>query len=354
MKRYLVLMLIFGAVFFGVGITWGIWLKNKQAQELAHSVPLRVLCADKWLSNETLENFSKKHNVRIQQWTYSRPSEFLRQMANADGNVDVICTSSFLVKSLVHSGWLKKMDYQSLRNSKLIGVDFTHLPFDREGEYTMPVFWDLFGFFGKGEPLDSTWKQIWQNKKVAFWGEELNVLQLMNRLGLNVEQRLNEEEDSKAGKSLDEDIKRFEKASVHFIKPEEVEKLGEMDSGKWSEVPLARVAGRLAKDNSYSFWLPQDGAAVEVGVFAVGEKSTQSELALQLINDLISTDEALALHGRLQTGVVHASLSGVESLAPLEKADALRHFPLNRLQFPELNVEALPRFRKIYDEAIVN
>src|SRR5665213_1432365 len=168
MKRYLVLVLISGAAFFGVGLGWGIWSKNKQAQDLAHSVPLRVLCAEKWLSNETLEKFSHKHNIRIQQWTYARPSEFLRQMANADGNVDVICASSLLVKSLVRSHWLKKSDFQALPNAKLLGVDFSHLPFDQEGQYTVPIFWNLYGFFGKGEPMNSTWKQIWQDKKVSL------------------------------------------------------------------------------------------------------------------------------------------------------------------------------------------
>jgi spermidine/putrescine-binding protein len=355
MRRYLVLVLILGAAFFGVGIGWGVWMKDKQAQQLAHSVPLRVLCAEKWLSNESLEKFSHRHNVRIQQWTYASPAEFLRQMANADGNVDVICASSFLVKSLVKSGWLKKMNFQDLPNAKLLGVDFSHLPFDREGEYTVPVYWNLFGFFGKGEPRTATWKQISQDKKMALWGEELNVLEFTGRLGLDVEKRLSEEEDSKAGKALDEELKRFVKSSVHFIKPaKDVDPASLLDHYEWVEMPLGRVAGLLAKDQSYGFWLPQDGAPVEMGVFAVGEKAAQPELAMKLINQLISSEEALGLHRRLNTGVVQSSLNSEDSVAPLERSDALRQFPLNRLQFPELNLEALPRFQKIYDQMVAN
>jgi spermidine/putrescine-binding protein len=355
MKRYLLWILLPGLLCFIGGLGWGIWSKNKQAQELAHSVPLRVLCAENWLSNETLEKFSKQHNVRIQQWTYKSPSEFLRQMANADGNVDVICTSSLLLKSLVRSRWIKKSDYQSLSNMKLIAVDFSHLPFDQKGEYSVPVFWNLFGFFGKEEPSQAlTWKQIWASKKISLWGEELNVLELMNRLGLNVEQRLTEEEDSKAGKALDEEIKRFTKNTVHFIKPglQPLDPSQILDKADWVEVPLARVASALATSDTYKFWLPQDGATVEVGVLAIGEKSQQSTLAMELINELLSNEEALALHSRVNAGVVHASLGNMSAIPALQKAEALRKFPLNRLQFPELNVEALPRFQKIYDEAI--
>jgi spermidine/putrescine-binding protein len=355
MKRYLVLVLISGAVFFGIGLGWGMWSRKKQAQDLAHSVPLRVLCAENWISTEALEKFSKEHNVRVQQWTYSRPSEFLSQMANADGNVDVICASSLLVKSLVRSHWLKKMDFQDLPNSKLLGVDFSHLPFDQEGQYTVPIFWNLFGFFGKGGSQILTWKQILHEAKISLWDGELNVLELMNRQGLNVEQRLSDEDDSKAGKTLDEEMKRFAKGTVHFNKSENLDPQSLL-SGKatWNEVPLARVAAALAKDSSLSFWLPVDGATAELGVFAVGEKSAQPSLAMLLINELISSEEALALHRRLGAGSVHASLSGLDVLTPLEKAEALRQFPLNRIQFPDLNVEALPRFQKIYDQVIAN
>ena len=330
-------------------------MKNKQAEALAHSVPLRVLCAEKWLNSETLEKFSHRHNVRIQQWTYATPGEFLRQMANADGNVDVICASSFLVKSLVKSGWLKKMNYQELPNAKLLGVDFSHLPFDREGEYTVPAYWNLFGFFGKEDPKPMTWKQIAQDKKIALWGRELNVLEYTERMGLDVEKRLTEEENSKEGKALDEELKHFVKSSVHFIKPDEkADPAALLDHYEWVEVPLGRVAGILAKDQSYGFWLPQDGAPVEMGVYSVGEKSAQPELAMKLINVLISSEEAAALHERLHTGVVQSSLNNKDGVAPLEKTDALRQFPLNRLQFPELNLEAVPRFQKIYDQVMAN
>lgn len=357
MKRYLVLAGISGVAFFTIGIGWGIWSHNRQAEYLARSQPLRILCGEKWLSNEALENFSRRHNVRIQQWTYARPSEFLRQMANADGNVDVICTSSLLVKSLVHSHWLKKLDYQSLPNAKLLAVDFSHLPYDPESNYSVPVLWNLYGFFGKGDiPKPATWKHIWQAGKVSLWGEELNVLELMNRLGLNVEQRLQEEETSKANKSLDEEIHRFTNKAVHFIKPSSEPLIAEsiLDKSDWVEVPLARVAHFLADNSEYGYWLPEDGATVELGVLAVGEKSTQADVALQLIDELLSTDEALAIHQRLDSGIVHSSLSSLSTIPSMQKPEALRMFPLNRLMFPDLNVEALPRFQKIFDETVAD
>src|SRR4051812_44626120 len=120
MKRYTVLIAIFATAFFAVGIGWGMWTRKKQADELAKSTPLRVLCHENWISEEFLDRFSRDHNVRIQLFTFKRPSEFLRQMANADGNVDVICTSSLLVKSLVHNHWLKKINGEAIPNLRLL------------------------------------------------------------------------------------------------------------------------------------------------------------------------------------------------------------------------------------------
>ena len=355
MKKYLFILIGFGLVFFAVGLVWGVWNHKKQAEHLAMTTPLRILCGEKWLSNSVLEKFSKDHSVKIQQWTYTRPSEFLRQMANADGKVDVICTSSLLLKSLVHSHWLKKMDFQSLSNMRLVAVDFSHLPYDPMAEYSVPLFWTLYGFFGKGEsPKAETWKQAWQSKRLSLWGEELNVLQIMTRMGMNIEELLQEEENSRSRKSLDDEVKHFTKNAVHFLKPDPAPMSAEsmMAKAEWIQLPLARVANLLGESSPYTFWLPEDGATLEVGVLAVGEKSTQPDLAMELINELISSEEAMETHKRLGAGVVHSSLSGLNSISPWQKPEALRRFPLNRLLFPSLNIEALPRFQKIFDDTV--
>jgi spermidine/putrescine-binding protein len=355
MKRYLVFGLTVGAAFFCFGLGWGAWNKRRQADALARSTPLRVLCAENWLSNATLEKFSQTHSVRIQQWTYARPSEFLRQMANADGKVDVICASSMLVRSLIHSHWIRKMEVGQMENAKLISVDFTHLPYDPADEYTVPLFWNLLGFFGRDEPpYVLSWKRVWQTAKIALWGDELNILHIMSRLGLNIESRLEEEPDRHTGKTVDDDIRRLSQSAVHFIKPAVGEMAGEDEAGdnEWIQVPVARVARMMSADSDLHFWLPEDGAIMDLGVLSVGDKSTQPELAVQLINELVSTGHALEAYERLHAGVVHNSLSGLNTIAPLQKPEALRKFPLNQLQFPDLSLDALPRFEKIFDETI--
>ncbi len=336
-------------VCFATGIAFGFWSHKKQQQAMSKNPPLRVLCAENWLPDAVLREFSAKNKVPIQQFTYANPSEFLRQMANADGKIDLICTSSLLLKSLIASQWIKKHDYASLENSKYISVDFLHLPYDPESEYSIPVYWNLYGFFGKGEGQAASWKQTIQSKKVSLWGDDLNVLNILSRNGVRIEERLQDSES----KSLDTDLRKFMQSIAQIYEPTNSAIAAESITSKvdWIQIPLSHVARLVGETSPYRFWLPTDGDTVEVGLYAIGAKSERSDMALKLINHLISSDQALDLHKRLGASVVHSSLHHLDSIAPLQKADALRRFPLTRYAFPDLNVDAIPRFQKFFAES---
>ncbi len=318
---------------------------------MSQATPLRVLCAENWLSESTLHAFSREHNVPVQLWTYARPSEFLRQMANTDGKVDVICTSSLLIKSLIQSHWILKTDYSTVRNLQQISVDFQNLPFDPHRDYSVPLFWNLYGFFGKSTVTPTlTWKQAWSGKKVALWGEELVLLDVMSRLGINVEEKL----ESEQTKSLEDDIRRFTTQASEIFRPDTPDLTADALTAKsdWILLPLGRAARWLGDNAPYKFWLPEDGAAMEIGLLSIGARSEQVPLAKKLIDLLLSTEHAEDVHRRLGAGVVHVTLNNATSVAPSQRAESIRNFPLNRFRFPDVNVEALPRFQKIYDETL--
>lgn len=323
---------------------------QKRREQMANAAPLRVLCAENWLSPAVMDKFAHEHQVPIQYFTYNRPSEFLRQMANADGKVDVICSSSFLLRSLVRSHWLKKANYLELENAKSLATDFVHLPYDSAPQYGLPLFWTLYGFFGEDSEIETPFKQTLQTKKVAIWGDELNVLSLLSHSGVKMNERLDEDQP----KGLEDDIKGFIRAISSLIDPAKppADAAALMGKADWAIMPLARVAAWLDKD--HHFVLPEDGGAMELGIISVGDKSAQPELALALINELIHPDHGLEIHKRLQTGVVHRTFDNVDSISVWERPQALRRFPLNRLRFPDVETETLPRFEKIYDENLKN
>jgi spermidine/putrescine-binding protein len=328
------------------GIAYGYWQAREQRAAMAHAPPLRVLCAENWLSEERLKHFSERNQVVLQYFTYANSSEFLRQVANSDGKVDVLCTSSFLLRSLVRSHWIKRLNYADFPNARAIAADFLHLPYDRRAEYGVPLFWNVQVFFGKSAGSVVA-KQALQSHKVLVWGDELNLMDLMIHTGgVKLEERQDEESD----KVLQKELTAFLHGIAGVWPPSQPiassdELLAHAD---WAELPLSRVATFLKSDPNSRFVLPEDGAAFETGLLAVGEKSLQPRLAQLLINELLSSDHAREAHARLNASLVHKTLDNDESIPAWQRPRALRQIPLNRLRFPDLNIEVLPRFEKIY------
>ncbi len=353
MKRFIRVVLAFAAVSFISGFAFGIWRERVAQFEISDKSPLRMLCSEKWIDPEDLSVISQRIGTPIQLYTYARPSELLRQMATSDGNVDVVCASSFVVRGLTQSRWLKKIDPKTLSHFKQIAVDFTHLPFDPQVEYTVPLFWNLYGILrSPSSPPLATLKQAVRSHRLSVWGDELNVLYLMNLTGLDIATRLNREDEL----NLDQDMRSFIQATNHMVRPLPIpETLDEvMAKADWAILPASHAARFTGAESKYEFLLPDDGGAVEIGVLAVGEKSARAEEALLLINELIAPEHALRVHRRLGAGVLHTPLAHLDSILPMQRPEALRDFPLTRMHFPDLALDAIPRLQKIFDEILAS
>src|SRR6185312_4548537 len=139
---------------------------------------------------------------------------------------------------------------------------------------------------------------------------ELNLMDLVGLQGLDLPMRLEESPERKTGKTVDDDLRQILKTTGHFLKPID----GEVDldsiigKNDWVQVPLPAVARSLAAKPAYHYWLPPDGAPMELGLFAIGSKAVQPELALELIDELISTPHALEAYRRMKKGMVQSSL----------------------------------------------
>jgi spermidine/putrescine transport system substrate-binding protein len=336
---------------FAGGVGYGVWAAKKERMVM-RATPLRVLCGDDWISDRLLKQFSEIEQVPIQLITYDKPSELLQQVANADGKIDVICTSSLLLKSLIQNQWVQKAEFEKATNVNVLSVDFLHLQFDPKNEYSLPLFWNLYGLFAKQDSSTESLVQIWQSKKLLLWGDQLPLISLLNRSGIHIEESL----ENTDAKGLRNQVLQAANNNTKVLKPGAKTRLTPPEMLQRSErvfLPLGQVAKFLNEDSGYKFSLPKDGGILEVGLLAIGSKSDRPELALRLINDIISTAHALQIHKRMAVGVVHTSLEQVGLVAPLQTASALRQFPLNRLVFPDVSLEVLPRFQKVFDETFV-
>ena len=282
---------------------------------------LRILCPENWLSAARLEDFANRRHAKLNLFTYSTPGEFVRQMANADGRLDVVCAPSFAVRALIKNQWLKRLDYLSLPPVNAIAADFLHLPYDPRGEFTVPLFWDAYGLVGKPETDEAN---------IRLWAADDWVL--MTQL-------------SKAeAAALDQTLRRW------AAKPGRL-------SHRARSLPdaLGNFSAALLPRSQVARWehpaplnLPGAGAPLEVGLLAVGERSASPRLALDLVEDLLSVDHAREVHARLGKSFVQSAFNEDPSVADEQRPKALRQLELNRLQFPDLDLDLIPRFSQSF------
>lgn len=308
---------------------------------------LIVLCPKTWLPPEITEDVSRRLKVRVVQLDFDSWSSFVRLLANTQGKADVVCFHSFLAKDLIQSHFLDKSQFKNLSRFSHVSVDFFKLPFDPEFDFTAPLFWGVNGFVVK-DVAPTTWKTAWpaQGHKMSLLYPDLELLSRMKQSGLD----LHDEEEGDTSKKLDGFVQGFLKSlsDVSAGRPD----LSEADLAKFQYVQISSgpAAVFLKNHPDWKYWLPSDGVSLWFGMAGVGQHSRLKVQAREFINELLKPERALALHKLLNHGVVQAALDSDDHVLPMQKARYIREIPLDRVRFPDLSLEILPRWERLISE----
>lgn len=352
MKRFFTLTLISAGIAFGLGLLWA----QRSFHILKHfrgPITLKVLCDENYLPQELLETYSKRSGVTFQFWTYNKPSEFVRQVANAGPDIDVMCFPSFLTKSLIDTQVLREMNPQELENFAQVSVDFHNLPFDPNFEYSIPLFWNVFGFIAKDKTvLADTWREQWRKnpRKIELWEEEASAYFTMLQTGLEHTQW----EDENQTRKLNEWIKNFVGQTHGWTTRESLEKkLNELGENlELIQVPSGLAGDVLKRRPDLVYWAPADGMLMSVILLGQGKSTRFPKEGFDLINWLIDGPQALKVQQFSHGSMVQPVFDGSE-LHDLQKASYMRNVPLGRLKFNEMELDAIPRFEKLFREAVL-
>lgn len=333
--------------FFVLGLGWGIYSNRYNGGSKGELV---ILCPKAWLPPEITEGVSRSLKVRIVQLDFDSWSAFERLLANTQGKADVICFHSFLARDLIQSHFLDKAQFQSLSRFRQVSVDFLKVPFDPQFDFSVPLFWGVNGFAVK-DTSAATWKAAWpaQGHKMSLLYPDLELLARMKQSGLEVHDDEEESDDDskKVAVFVDGFLKNLSDISAGRLdsKPEDLAKFQyiQMSSGP---------ASLFLKDHpDWKYWLPADGVNLWFGMAGIGENSRHKSLAREFINELLKPERALALNKVLHHGLVQSAFDSDEHILPMQKARYIREIPLDRVRFPDLTMEILPRWERLISEA---
>jgi spermidine/putrescine transport system substrate-binding protein len=336
-------------LFFALGVSWGVLsARGLPFTSKGQKTPLTVICPKAWLPPAVAEEISHNLKTKIVQLDFQSWSEFVRLIANTQGEADVICFHSFLAKDLIQSKFLERAQFQSLDSFRYVSVDFLKLPFDPEFDFSVPLFWGVNGFVVRDNNL-TTWKNAWPalGQKMSLLFPDLELLWRMNISGLE----LTEEDAGDASRKLQSFVQSFSHSlsGLSANRPE----LSDDDLKKFQIIQLSSgpAALFLKSHPDWKYWLPTDGVSLWFGMAGIGSKSKMKPLARRFVDELMDPSQALTLHRMLGHGVVQAALDNNDQILPMQKARYLREVPLDRVRFPNLMLEILPHWEHLVSEA---
>lgn len=334
--------------FLGVG---GALLWPRVKENFLASRTLKILCDESWLPQSLLEEYAAKSGLRFQFYSFNKPSEFVRQIANAGTQFDVICFHSSLAKSLIQTNVLKKINPRHLRNFDQISVDFHNLPFDREFEYSVPFFWNVHGFVVKNPPASNlSWRERWKSsaRKIQLWPSELDIFFTLLQSGLETVEWTDENQTRKFAEYL----KRFSDTLGGWARPDSLA-VDLRDLGSRLDIiqiPSGRAGEIMSQNPELQYWTPEDGVAVSVALLGQGAQSERSKEGFQLIDWLLDGAQALKIQKFALGSVVQPALNNSDQLSDLQKSSLMRSLPASRLKFTDVQLDAVPRFEKLFRE----
>ncbi|MCX5924434.1 MAG: extracellular solute-binding protein [Candidatus Dependentiae bacterium] len=107
---------------------------------------LRVYTWAHRIDESMLRDFEKKTGIKVYLNYYESSEELLTKlemMPNAD--CDIMLPSGYIIEPMIKAGLVKKIDKSRCRFMKKIYPEFLHMYFDPENEYSLPLYWDVFG-----------------------------------------------------------------------------------------------------------------------------------------------------------------------------------------------------------------
>jgi spermidine/putrescine-binding protein len=121
-----------------------------------------------------LQEFTKRTGIKVNQTTYSTNEELVAKLMAGDSGYDLVVPSDYAVQILVDEKKIIPLDRAKLTNFKNLDPKLLGLVYDKNNEYSIPIFWGTTGLGVNKEvikePVDS-WAVLFDpknNQKISM------------------------------------------------------------------------------------------------------------------------------------------------------------------------------------------
>ena len=111
-----------------------------------HDNILRVYSWAHRMDESILKDFEKETGIKIYLKYYESSEELLTKLEMMSPiDCDIMLPSGYIIEPMIKAGILKKLDYKKCSFIKNIYPEFLNMYFDPNNQYSLPLYWDIFG-----------------------------------------------------------------------------------------------------------------------------------------------------------------------------------------------------------------
>ncbi len=146
LKKILNYLILFIALFIWVALKITIAEKKSQSKGAFDSNPtLYIYSYNNYFPDSVLKKFEKDFKCHIQYDYFASNEEMFAKLQAGATGYDVIVGVDYIMKAMIANELIIEIDKSKVPNIVNLASEFTHLPYDPEGKFTVPYKWGTTG-----------------------------------------------------------------------------------------------------------------------------------------------------------------------------------------------------------------
>ena len=182
MKKFTALLLV---LVLAVGLLSGCGSKDEHV--------VYVYNWGEYMDESLNDEFTAKTGIKVVYDYFDTNEALYALLKGGSAEYDVIFPSDYMIERMINEDMLAKIDYSKLPNYANIDDKFKNLPYDPEGQYSVPYLWGILGIIYNttmvDEPVDS-WDILWDEKysgNILMIGNQRDAIAVaLKRLGFSM------------------------------------------------------------------------------------------------------------------------------------------------------------------------
>ncbi len=249
---------------------------------------------------QTLREFEKKYNCRINYKTYESNEILYTQLQGGDSNWDILVPSDYMIERMISKDMLQPIDKEIVTNLDNLAEGVRNLYFDPDNTYSVPYLWQTVGIVYDTTKIDPEtveekgW-EIFRDPAYAghtdMYDSERDAFMIaLKALGFSA----NTEDDAELQAAYEWLLDMNSAVKPYYVTDEVIEDMAQ--GYKWlALVYSGDAAYALSENEDMAFCSPKQGTNIAVDCMVIPKTASNPRLANLFIKYILDYDASLAI-----------------------------------------------------------